>query len=149
MVLKVGEQWIMYYCANTNYMGGNHVVAYRLSNDLVHWGERQIAFVDPRRHKAGGPTESPFVVRRGDTFYLFIGPREGYVGTDVFASKDPFKWYLEDKVGHIDAHAAEVVRDTDGRWYVSHSGVGEGGLHLAPLYWNDGLDEADASIPIP
>lgn len=149
MVLKVGEQWVMYYCANTSYMGGNHIVAYRLSKDLVHWGERHVAFVDPRRHKAGGPTESPFVVRRGDTFYLFIGPREGYVGTDVFASKDPFKWHLEDKAGHIDAHAAEVVRDTDGRWYVSHSGVGEGGLHLAPLYWNDELDEADTSLPVP
>jgi hypothetical protein len=149
MVLKVGEQWVMYYCANSKAQGGNHVVAYRLSNDLVNWSERQIAFVDPRRHKAGGPTESPFVVRRGDTFYLFIGPREGYVGTDVFASKDPFKWYLEDKAGHIESHAAEVVRDNDGKWYVSHSGVGEGGLFLAPLYWNDGLDQADASIPVP
>lgn len=149
MVLKVGEQWVLYYCANSKAQGGNHVVAYRLSKDLVNWSERHIAFVDPRRHKAGGPTESPFVVRRGDTFYLFIGPREGYVGTDVFSSKDPFKWNLEDKVGHIDSHAAEVVRDYDGKWYVSHSGVGEGGLFLAPLYWNDGLDQADASIPVP
>ena len=149
MVLKVGKQWVMYYCANSKAQGGNHVVAYRLSNDLVNWSERHIAFVDPRRHKAGGPTESPFVVRRGDTYYLFIGPREGYVGTDIFASKDPFRWHLEDRVGHIDAHAAEVVRDIDGKWYVSHSGVGEGGLFLAPLYWNDGLDEEDTSLPVP
>ncbi len=149
MVMKLGDQWVMYYCANTTPQGGNHVVACRVSNDLIHWGERQIVFVDPRRHKAGGPTESPFVVRRGDTYYLFIGPREGYVGTDVFASGDPFNWHLDDKVGHIDSHAAEVVRDTNGKWYVSHSGVGEGGLYLAPLYWNDGLDGADASIPVP
>lgn len=149
MILKVGTQWVMYYCANTKAQGGNHVVAYRISNDLLNWSERHIAFIDPRRHKAGGPTESPFVVRRGDTFYLFIGPREGYVGTDVFASKDPFKWHLEDKVGHIDSHAAEVVRDSDGKWYVSHSGVGEGGLFLAPLYWNDGIDDKDTSLPVP
>ena len=149
MVLKVGDRWVMYYCANTDHRGGNHVVAYRLSDDLVHWGERHIAFVDPRRHKAGGPTESPFVVRRGDTYYLFIGPREGYVGTDIFASKDPFHWQLEDRVGHIDSHAAEVVRDVDGKWYVSHSGVGEGGLYLAPLYWNDGLEGKDSSLPVP
>ncbi|MBE0676991.1 MAG: DUF2961 domain-containing protein [Bacteroidales bacterium] len=149
MVIKVGDQWVLYYCANSKAQGGNNVVAYRLSKDLVNWSERHIAFVDPRRHKAGGPTESPFVVRRGDTFYLFIGPREGYVGTDVFASKDPFKWHLEDKVGHIDSHAAEVVRDSDGKWYVSHSGVGEGGLFLAPLYWNDGLDDEDTSLPVP
>jgi beta-fructofuranosidase len=149
MVLKVGDVWVMYYCANTDPRGGNHVVAYRLSKDLVHWGERNIAFIDPRIHKSGGGTESPFVVRRGDMYYLFIGPREGYVGTDIFASKNPFQWHLEDRVGHINSHAAEVVRDKDGKWYVSHSGVGEGGLYLAPIFWNDGLDEADSSIPIP
>lgn len=149
IVLRVGNKWVMYYCATSEPTGGNHVVAYRVSEDLIHWSERQIAFVDPGRHKAGGPTESPFVVRRGDTYYLFIGPREGYVGTDVFASKDPFRWYLEDRVGHIDSHAAEIVRDEDGRWYVSHAGSGQGGLYLAPLYWNDGLDEADTSIPVP
>jgi Protein of unknown function (DUF2961)/Glycosyl hydrolases family 32 N-terminal domain len=145
MVLRVGDEWVIYYCANTDPRGGNHVVAYRKSKDLVHWGERKIAFVDPRRHKAGGGTESPFVVRRGNIYYLLIGPREGYVGTDIFASGDPFNWYLEDRVGHIDSHAAEVVRDADGKWYVSHSGVGEGGLYLAPIEWNDGLDDAEAS----
>ena len=149
MVLRIGNKWVMYYCADSKPTGGNHVVAYRLSDDLIHWGKKNIAFVDPGRHKAGGPTESPFVVRRGDTYYLFIGPREGYVGTDIFASKDPFQWHLEDRVGHINSHAAEVVRDVDGKWYISHSGVGEGGLYLAPIFWNDGLDEADSSIPIP
>jgi len=149
MVLRVGNQWVMYYCANSAPTGGNHVVACRVSDDLIHWSERRIAFVDPGRHKAGGPTESPFVVRRGNSYYLFIGPRQGYVGTDVFASKDPFRWYLEDRVGHIDSHAAEVIRDELGRWFVSHSGVDQGGLYLAPLHWNDGLEEADASIPIP
>lgn len=149
MVLRLDDQWIMYYCANTDPKGGNHVVAYRLSKDLVHWGKRHIAFTDPRIHKAGGPTESPFVVRRGDTYYLFIGPREGYVGTDVFESRSPFQWYLEDKVGHIDSHAAEVVRDENGKWFVSTAGVGEGGIYLAPLYWNDNLDEEDSSIVIP
>ena len=89
------------------------------------------------------------MVRRGDTYYLFIGPREGYVGTDVFESRSPFQWYLEDKVGHIDSHAAEVVRHENGKWFVSTAGVGEGGIYLAPLYWNDNLDEEDSSIVIP
>ncbi len=149
MVLRVDDQWVMYYCATSDPMGGNHVVAYRLSDDLIHWGERHMAFVDPGKHKAGGPTESPFIVRRGDTYYLFIGPREGYVGTDVFASNDPFEWHLEDNVGHINSHAAEVIRDVDGSWYVSHGGVRQGGLYLAPLYWNDGLDGEDSSLPVP
>ena len=148
-ILRVGGRWIMYYTANRAPAGGNHVVAYRTSKDLVNWGERKIAFTDPTVGTFGGPTESPFVVRRGDFYYLFIGPRGGYVGTDVFRSKDPLHWNLADKVGNINSHAAEVVRDVNGRWYVSHSGWGQGGLYLAPLMWNDGLDNAATSLPIP
>lgn len=46
-------------------------------------------------------------------------------------------WDLKDKVGHIPAHAAEVVQDVDGKWYVSRCGWGKGGLYLAPLVWPD------------
>jgi len=149
MVLRVGDEWVMYYTATSEPSGGNHVVAYRTSDDLITWGERNIAFLDPHIGTRGGPTESPFVVRRGDYYYLFIGPRRGYVGTDVFRSKNPFNWSPKDIVGHIESHAAEVVRDVDGQWYISHCGVSQGGVYLAPLYWNDSLDDAETSMPIP
>ena len=42
--------------------------------------------------------------------------------------------------------AAEGVGETDGRWYVSHCGWAQGGVYLAPLLWDDGLDNADASL---
>jgi arabinan endo-1,5-alpha-L-arabinosidase len=148
-VLKVGDKWIMYYTATTEPKGGNHIVAYRMSDDLVAWGERKTAFTDPSKGTYGGPTESPFVVRRGKLYYLFMGPRGGYRGTDVFRSSSPFHWEPEDKVGHIDSHAAEVVRDVGGKWYVSHCGWGQGGVYLAPLHWNDDMDESDTSMPIP
>jgi len=148
-VMKVQNEWAMYYTATSKPEGGNHVVAYRTSRDLVHWGERKIAFTDPSVGKGGGPTESPFVVQRGDLYYLFIGPRGGYAGTDVFQSTDPFDFKPENKVGHIESHAAEVIRDLDGKWYVSHCGWGEGGVYLAPLYWNDGMDKMNCSLPIP
>lgn len=148
-ILKVGNDWVMYYTATSKPSGGNHVVACQTSRDLIHWSNRRIVFKDPSKGKSGGPTESPTVVRRGKYYYLFIGPRGGYVGTDVFRSENPFRWELKDHAGHIRAHAAEVIRDVDGKWYVSHCGHGQGGLYLAPLYWNDGLDDADTSIPIP
>ena len=91
----------------------------------------------------------PFVIRRGEYFYLFIGPRGGYVGTEVFRSKNPFEWDLFDLVGHIESHALEVIRDIDGKWYVSSCGWGQGGVYLAPLTWLDGLDDSDTSFPIP
>lgn len=149
MVVRVGDKWVMYYTANSEPTGGNHVVAFVTSNDLVHWHNKGVAFTDPTTGTFGGPTESPFVVRRGPYWYLFIGPREGYNGTDVFRSKDPFRWDISQKVGHIPSHAAEVIRDTDGKWYVSRAGWGEGGLYLAPLKWNDGQDDAETSMPPP
>ncbi|MGI6165834.1 MAG: family 43 glycosylhydrolase [Limnochordia bacterium] len=137
MILKVGNEWVMYYTANSKPFGGNHVVAARTSKDLINWGERRIVFTDPMEGTYGGPTESPFVVQRNGYYYLFIGPRGGYVGTDVFKSRNPFHWDLKDLVGHIPAHALEVIVDSDGHWYVSRCGWGQGGVELAPLFWDD------------
>jgi hypothetical protein len=133
-VRKVGSQWVMYYTANDPPGGGAHIVAYRTSRDLVHWSERAIAYTDPSTGTFGGPTESPTVIHHGAYWYLFVGPRPGYVGTDVFRSTDPFHFRIEDKAGHVDAHAAEVISDGDD-WYVSAAGWGQGGVYVAPLKW--------------
>ncbi len=144
------NSWSLYYTATEHPEGGRHVVACRTSTDLARWGDRRVVFSDEHRGTAFGPTESPFVVGREGRWYLLIGPRPyggpppagasqhtqpGYVGTDVFASRDGPTWTGEDLVGHIPAHAAELVQDLDGRWYVSHCGVGQGGLHLASFEW--------------
>lgn len=136
-VLRVKDKWVMYYDATSKPEGGNHVVAYMTSDDLLTWTNRSIAFTDPSTGTWGGPTESPYVVQRGDAYYLFIGPRGGYDGTDVFVSHDPFHWDIHDKVGHFPAHAAEIVRDTDGKWYIDRAGWGQGGVYLAPLIWKE------------
>lgn len=149
MILQHGDEWLMYYTANEKPEGGHHLVAMRRSRDLIHWGEREVVFTDPAVGTFGGPCESPFVVRRGKYYYLFIGPREGYVGTDIFQSTTPFQWSIEDKVGHVYSHAAEVIRDLDGKWYVSAAGWGQGGVYLSELKWYDGQDENETSMPIP
>ncbi|WP_043665247.1 glycosyl hydrolase family 32 [Nocardia vulneris] len=132
MVARVGDQWVMYYCATSTPAGGHHVVAYRTSSDLVHWGHRHIAYTDPTKGTEAGNTESPFVVQQDGWWYLFIGPRPTYVGTDVFRSDSPFRFRIGDKIGHITAHAAEVLPDAD-RWWITSAGWGQGGVHLAPL----------------
>jgi len=149
-VIRINNQWVMYYCANSKPEGGHHVVTCVTSSDLLTWTNRRIAFTDPSSGTYGGNTESPFVVQRGNSFYLFIGPRDGYDGTDVFVSNDPFHWDLNQKAGHFPAHAAEVVRDTDGKWYISRAGWGRGGLYLAPLFWHEGRDASNSSEnPLP
>lgn len=153
-ILRHNGKWIMYYTATSDPDGGYHVVAYRMSENLIDWGPRHIAYKDTMKGTYGGPTESPTVVRRGEYYYLFIGPTGGYkygdyVGTDVYRSQSPFHWDAQNKVGHIEAHAAEIVRDEDGTWYISHAGWGQGGVYLARLYWEDGLADAPTSVPIP
>jgi len=137
-LLHVKDKWLMYYCATSKPDGGHHIVACMTSDDLLTWTRRVIVFTDPTVGKGAGNTESPFVVPHGDSFYLFIGPRDGYDGTDVFVSHDLFHWEISDKVGHFPAHAAEVVKDIDGNWYISRAGWGKAGVYLAPLIWNDG-----------
>lgn len=145
-VTRVGDQWVMYYTATSEPAMGNHIVAAVTSDDLIHWDERETVFTDPSQGSWGGPTESPVVVQRGDQWYLFIGPRNGYDGTDVFVSDDPFHWEPDQRVSHIPSHAAEVILDLNGDWVVSRAGWRRGGLHLAPLLWNDGLDDAETNF---
>jgi beta-fructofuranosidase len=132
-VLRVHDEWVLFYTATMPATGGQHVVAARRSRDLVNWGPAEAAFTDVAAGTSGGPTESPFVLPWRDRWLLFIGPRPDYVGTDVFVSDDPLSFSADARVGHIAAHAAEVVRDGDGTLLVSSAGWGQGGLHLAQL----------------
>ncbi|SUA78318.1 Beta-xylosidase [Nocardia otitidiscaviarum] len=136
MVLRIRGLWVMYYCATSDPEGGYHVVAYRVSPDLVHWGPRRIAYADPLTGTEGGNTESPFVLRHNGIWYLFIGPRPEYVGTEVFRGEGPFHFRPSDRVGRIRAHAAEVV--DDGELWVTSAGWAQGGVSLAPLLMPDG-----------
>ncbi|MBF6065881.1 glycosyl hydrolase family 32 [Nocardia terpenica] len=136
MVLRVGDQWVMYYCATSDPTGGNHVVAYRTSTDLEQWSDRAFAYVDPTTGTFAGNTESPFVVEHNGSWYLFIGPRPDYVGTDVFCSDDPLNFRIEDQVGHIESHAAEVV-DDDGTLWITSAGWAQGGVSIAPLRFGE------------
>jgi beta-fructofuranosidase len=150
MILQLGpSEWIMYYTATSEPEGGHHTVAAVTSQDLVTWGGKRTVFTSVATGTYGGPTESPFVVRRGSQFYLFAGPspKPNYIGVDVFVSDTPFHWEASQRVGQISAHASEVVRDGDGQWYISHCGWAQKGLHLAPLTWSDGLDHEDSSLP--
>jgi len=146
MVIRDGKQWIMYYTANSTPNGGNHIIAAYTSKDLLHWENRQVVFTHPRVGTFGGPTESPFVVRRGDWYYMFLCDG-GH--TDVYRSKDPFKFEYEDMIAEIqDCRASELVRDTDGTYYISSAGWfgGDYGLKLAPITWLDGLDKKSSSL---
>ncbi|MFD3655212.1 glycosyl hydrolase family 32 [Streptomyces sp. NPDC058620] len=135
MVVRIGDRWVMYYTELSG-VDGWHVVSFRRSDDLLHWSEPGTAFTDATTSATVSVTESPCVVERDGWYYLFIGPRNGYCGTDVFASRDPFRFTLGDYAGHVAGHAVEVVSDGE-EWYASAAGWFHQGLYLAPLYWRD------------
>ncbi|MCX5195354.1 family 43 glycosylhydrolase [Streptomyces sp. NBC_00249] len=135
MVLRADGEWVMYYTELSS-PGGRHVVAHRRSTDLVHWSEPGVAFTDPTTHATVSVTESPYVVERDGWYYLFIGPRGGYEGTDVLVSRDPFHFDLAGYAGHVAGHAVEVIADGEA-WYAAAAGWFRHGLHVAPLQWRD------------
>ena len=153
MVLRIGDRWVMYYTATTEVDGGNHVVCATESDDLVHWSGRHVVYTDAHVGSYGGPTESPFVVERDGTYFLFMGPagvpaamareargedpdwRTEYSTTIVLASDDPLHFDRSDEVGAIRSHAAEVIVDERGEQWISHCGWAQRGVYLAPLRW--------------
>ena len=122
-----------------------------VDDDLVHWSGRHVVYTDPMEGTGAGPTESPFVFERDGRWYLLIGPDyealvrpfaetgrydlSAYRRTSVLVSDDPMHFDVADRVATIDAHAAEVIVDEHGGWWVTHCGWGQGGVWLAPLRW--------------
>ncbi|AKU18663.1 family 43 glycosylhydrolase [Luteipulveratus mongoliensis] len=135
MVLRVGDQWVMYY-TEVQLSDHRHTVAYRTSSDLRHWSAPGTVLVDPITDASPSVTESPYVVAENGWYYLFLGPRNGYVGTDVFRSRDPLSFSIDNWAGHLPGHAVEIVQD-DGVWLATAAGSFEHGLLVADLQWHE------------
>jgi predicted GH43/DUF377 family glycosyl hydrolase len=136
MVARVGDQWVLYYCATETPQGGHHVVKATTSPDLIHWSNRRIVFRSPETGTFGGPTESPFMVARNGKYYLFVCTNAPYNTSAAYMSDDPFHFDIANTVMTFPAHGAEVVHAGE-RWYVSSCGWEQGGLYLADLNWDD------------
>eukprot|EP01084_Bolivina_argentea_P256441 431762_1 len=156
--------WHLYYVATrpndpkSNTV--NHVNMMRQSNnlfDINSWSTTPyLVFTQGASGSpGGGSTESPFVIRRGINYYLCNGPWYNYTTTRCWYSNNSLNFgSLLDKTS-IEAgsfgnlHAAEIVRDSDGIWYISGCGWNQGGVYLSELFFNDNQDNASTSMNIP
>ena len=138
MVFRYKGQWIMYYSMMKD--AKHWVVGYSTSKDLYNWSKPKICFDE---HTEEPNVESPFEIQRGQYFYLFLSARPWPQGAEeVFISKSPFKWEAKNIVKSINPwHAAEVVQDHDGKWYLSRSSGAQTDFRLAPLKWNDKVEK--------
>lgn len=154
MVFKAGDnRWLMYITGIDDDMRG--VVSVLESNNLVDWTFIRYALRTSGKAPCNPPwgaTESPFLVRMDDLYYLFITytdcKHHNYHNTLVFASEDPtdFGTYTGDNedelvVAKLYAHAPEIIQDIDGQWYITTCGWRgyntpvEGGVAIARLEW--------------
>ncbi len=74
--------------------------------------------------------------------------------TKIYVSQDPLN-FGSVPLEHSGAKRAslshpmrrKIVRDTDGKWYMTQAGWGRGGLNMTELKWNDGQSDDDTSMP--
>lgn len=136
MVIHDGERWLMYYTRTSAPEGGFHQVAVRTSDDLVAWSEPEVAYQSTVEGTYGGPTESPFVVRAGQGWVLFVCESTQYDRTLAYWSTDPMRFEDAGAVDvDLDEHCAEIITDpeAEGRCWVTGGGWGRGGLTIRPL----------------
>ena len=136
--------YILYYVAWMKGTGGRLVaIGSAVSEDLYTWQDTGPVMV--RAMAADGGTasmESPCVVARDGTYYLFYKHRDG---TRLVVSDDPFQFTDREDEWFSCAHAAEVF-EVAGRWYISscareptdlyhERSDRTKGLYLASLEW--------------
>ncbi len=159
MVLELPQGGWLMYCTDRD----NTVSVYH-SDDLYTWTDKGTAFRAIKPAAAYpwwfniSSTESPFVVRYKGAYYLSVCltsalEPETYAQTVVLRSEDPYDFGVyaagadndtADLVTIIKAHAAEYIRVSPDRWYIttcgwkSYEGVEgkiPGSVCIAPLKW--------------
>jgi len=133
MVIRDGARWLLYYTRTSAPDGGFHEVAVRTSEDLLTWSDPAVAYRSTQSGTVGGPTESPFVIRAGEGWVLFVCESTAYDRTLAYYSTDPL--HFEDSGAldvDLDEHCAEIVADGPRTW-ITGGGWGRGGLTIRPL----------------
>ncbi|MFC7375674.1 glycosyl hydrolase family 32 [Brachybacterium sp. GCM10030268] len=136
MVLRDGERWLLYCTRTSEPTGGFHEVGVRTSTDLVTWSEPSVAYRSTVSGTVGGPTESPFVIRAGDGWLLFVCESGEYDRTLAYYSRDPLHFEDAGQVDvDLDEHCAEIVTDPENpaRTWITGGGWDRGGLTIRDL----------------
>ncbi len=136
-VAEFDGTWHWYYTRTVNEVDQRSAVGVRTSPDLEHWSGARLVWTHAPGGHWGGNAESPQVIHRDGLYYLFVTlAMEGYDKTHVYWSRDPLHFPREQFVTRLDVHAPEIIRDTDGAWYITNCGWDKQGLYIAPLEWS-------------
>lgn len=149
MVIPYQNGWLMYA---SGVKDGYGCVSLLQSDDLVNWDFKGYALTssgDAPLTPPWGAFESPFVIKHGDLYYMFVtytdSGIETYHNTYVFCSPDPTNFgdytksnHDETVIAELPVHAGEVVSE-NGKYYITTAGWNgynvpfEGGVAIAEL----------------
>lgn len=142
MVIKLGDCYYCYYTGNKEGAKYQSAIFCRTSCDLEHWSEPMMVSAGgtPATLGAwfGADAESPFVVQKGATFYLFRNQFYGQNNLNTqYASPNPLDFGVgsdRDRIGTLPVAAPEIVF-FDNQWYIVALKPGLDGIRMARLRW--------------
>jgi len=142
MVLKVGNQYLCYYCGNLEEKNWQGVIALRTSFDLINWSDYRIVSTggSPGYHHASA--ECPFIVFLDGYYYLFRNSNYRPPINHVYRSKDPMNFGIdsdEKKITILPVAAPEIIQ-IGKQFYISTVADLEGGIKVAKLGWYPPLE---------
>jgi len=138
-VLRIGDEWAMYYAGYHDDDPAKAGFYARTSANLVDWSSWRLVHLDRRFGAGSWDTECPHVVHKGGSYYLFRTQDYAAARTHVFRSDDPFDFGIGDArdkyVGPLPVAAPEVVADANGDEYVTSNHDLRRGTMIARLRW--------------
>lgn len=139
MVLRVGEEWVCYYCGHDTGKRRPCKVYARTSADLIRWSAfREVSWGGFTSGTGFWSTECPFVVHLDGYYYLFrTSEYRPPARTHVYRSTDPFDFGLgtdEKWITTLRVAAPEVVQ-VGNQYYISSVEDLKGGIQLFKLKW--------------
>lgn len=123
----------VFYCIYTE----RRQLKYRTSVDLCRWSDAQIL---QEQLFAQAENESPFLYRKNGIYYLLWSVYDGRNGcydnrTFVFAGHTLAELYNAAPITVLQAHAPEIVTDTDGTDYLLSVFYPHNGISAVKLKW--------------
>ena len=135
MVLRVGGQYLQYYCGDER---GEGVIALRTSSAPIGrpWREYRVVSRGGVLGTGRSSQQCPFVVHLDGYFYLFKMAGSNEYRTAVYRSEDPHDFGAGDDqlVAVLKTSASEVIR-AGNRYYISSLIPGYKGVRVARLGW--------------